>query len=241
MINTPEELAKYIEYTNLDNTATEDEMKTFLNKAKEYDFYAAVVSPHYVKLASKELKDTNIKIVTVIDFPLGAGNTDGKIAEAKAAIADGAHEIDMMANIPALKSHDYNTVKEDIKAVKEAIGDTILKVIIESALLTVDEKAAASAMAEEAGADFVKTGSGFNGNEKFYAIMETLRIIKKNAPHLQIKAAGGINDYKLANNIIAAGVTKIGTSSGDLIIDNLNHVLGNQKVDPNQKTGPRLI
>lgn len=241
MINKPEELAKYIEYTYLDNTANEDQMKLFFDKAKEYNFYSVVVHPHYVKLAKEELKDTDMKIVTVIDFPLGAGNTEGKIAMAKKAIEDGADEIDMMANIPAIKSHDFPTVKEDIRAVKEAIGDTILKVIIETALLTVDEKAGASKMCEDSGADFIKTGSGFNGNEQFYALMESLRIMKKNAPHVEMKAAGGIDNYKLVNNVIAAGVTKIGTSSGHLIIDELNHVLDNQKVSPDQKTGPRLI
>ncbi len=241
MINDSNELAKMIEFTHLDNAATEEEMIAFFDKAKEYDFYSVVVHPHYVKLAKEELKDTDIKVVTVVDFPLGAGNTEGKIAEAKAAIANGADEIDMMANIPAIKNHDFKFVKEDIRAVKEAIGDKILKVIIENPLLTVDEKAGASAMCEAGGADYVKTASGFNGNEQFYALMESLRIMKKNAPRSEIKAAGGINNYKLANNVIAAGVTKIGTSSGHIIMDEFNHVLDNQKVSPDQKTGPRLI
>lgn len=241
MINSAEELAQYIEFTNLDNTANVEEMKAFFDKAKEYNFYSVVVHPHYVKLAKEELKDTDMKVVTVVDFPLGAGNTEGKIAEAKAAIADGADEIDMMANIPLIKQHEFKAVKEDIMAVKEAIGDHILKVIIENPLLTVDEKAGASAMCEAGGADYVKTSSGFNGNEQFYALMESLRIMKKNAPHKEIKAAGGIDNYKLANNVIAAGVSKIGTSSGHLIMDQFQHVLDNQKVSPDQKTGPRLI
>ena len=238
---TAEELAQYIEFTNLDNTATEEQMKAFFDKAKEYNFYAVVVLPHYVKLAKEELKDTDMKVVTVVDFPLGAGTTESKVAEAKDAIKNGADEIDMMANIPAIKEHDFKAVKEDIIAVKEAVGDHILKVIIENALLTVDEKAGASAMCEAGGADFVKTSSGFNGNEHFYALMESLRIMKKNAPHKEIKAAGGINNYKLVNNVIAAGVTKIGTSSGHIIMDQFNHVMDNQKVSPEQKTGPRLI
>ena len=147
----------------------------------------------------------------------------------------------MMANIPSIKNRDFEYVKNDIKAVKEAIGDHILKVIIENPLLDEDEMAGASRMCEEGGADYVKTSSGFNGKQHFYSLMESLRIMKKNAPHLEMKAAGGIDNYKLANNVLAAGVTKIGTSSGHLIMDQLNHVLENQKVDPNQKTGPRLI
>ena len=147
----------------------------------------------------------------------------------------------MMANIPSIKERDFEYVKNDIRAVKDAIGDHILKVIIENPLLNEDEMAGASRMCEEGGADFVKTSSGFNGKQHFHSLMESLRIMKKNAPHLDMKAAGGIDNYKLANNVLAAGVTKIGTSSGHIIMDQLNHVLDNQKVDPNQKTGPRLI
>ena len=180
-------------------------------------------------------------IYTVADFPLGAGNTEGKIAEAKKAIADGADEIDMMAKISAIKNHEYHDVRDDIKAVKEAIGDTVLKVIIECPVLTMDEIAAAAAMCEDAGADYVKTASGFNGNQDFYSLMESLRVIKKNAPHCKMKAAGGINNYKLTTNIIAAGVEKIGSSNPLPIIDELNHVAGNQKVAPGTVKGPRLI
>ena len=157
MINKAEKLAQAIEFTHLDNAATIAEMKAFFEKAKEYPFYSVVVLPHYVKLAKEELKDTDMKVVTVIDFPLGAGNTEGKVAEAKAAIADGADEIDMMANIPAIKNREFEYVKNDIKAVKEAIGDHILKVIIENPLLNEDEMAGASRMCEEGGADYVKT------------------------------------------------------------------------------------
>ena len=227
MINTGEELAQYIEFTNLDNTATEDMMLDFFEKAKEYKFHSVVVHPYYVKLAKETLEGTGIKVITVADFPLGAGNTEGKIAEAKKAIADGNHE--------------YHDVRDDIKAVKEAIGDTVLKVIIECPVLTMDEIAAAAAMCEDAGADYVKTASGFNGNQDFYSLMESLRVIKKNAPHCKMKAAGGINNYKLTTNIIAAGVEKIGSSNPLPIIDELNHVAGNQKVAPGTVKGPRLI
>lgn len=241
MINTGEELAQYIEFTNLDNTATEDMMLDFFEKAKEYKFHSVVVHPYYVKLAKETLEGTSIKVISVADFPLGAGNTAGKIAEAKQAIADGADEIDMMAKISAIKNHEYHQVRDDLKAVKEAIGDTVLKVIIECPVLTMDEIAAAAAMCEEAGVDYVKTASGFNGNQDFYSLMESLRVIKKNAPNCKMKAAGGINNYKLTTNIIAAGVDKIGSSNPLPIIDELNHVAGNQKVAPGTVKGPRLI
>lgn len=241
MINTGEELAQYIEFTNLDNTATEDMMLDFFEKAKEYKFHSVVVHPYYVKLAKETLEGTSIKVISVADFPLGAGNTEGKIAEAKQAIADGADEIDMMAKISAIKNHEYHQVRDDLKAVKEAIGDTVLKVIIECPVLTMDEIAAAAAMCEEAGVDYVKTASGFNGNQDFYSLMESLRVIKKNAPNCKMKAAGGINNYKLTTNIIAAGVDKIGSSNPLPIIDELNHVAGNQKVAPGTVKGPRLI
>lgn len=236
---TPEELAKYIEFTNLDNTATEEQMIAFLEIAEEYNFYAVVVSPHYVNLASTILKDTDIKVVTVIDFPLGAGSTEGKVAEVKAAIENGADEIDMVANIPAIKSHDFELVEYDIKSVKEACEDTPLKVIIECPLIDDYEKSTTARICDDCKVDYVKTSTGFNGVESFNEMINSIKVIKKNAPHTKIKAAGGISNYKTAYNIISSGVDKIGASSGKQIIDQLKHVHDDlEEVGP---TGPRLI
>lgn len=236
----PKNLAKHIEFTNLDNTANEEQMIAFFEIAEKFNFYAVVVSPHYVDLAATILKDTDINIVTVIDFPLGSGSTEAKIAEATTAIKNGAGEIDMVANIPAIKSHDYELVAKDIKGVKEAIGETTLKVIIEAPLLTDEEKAISSRICDDCNVEFVKTSTGFNGIQEFNQMIDTIKIIKKNAPHTEIKAAGGIRNYKTAYNVLTGGATKIGTSSGPEIIEQLEHVLNNQdqNVGP---TGPRLI
>lgn len=236
---SPEELAKYIEFTNLDNTATEEQMVAFLEIAEEYNFYAVVVSPHYVNLAITILKDTDIKVVTVIDFPLGSGSTEAKVAEVKAALNNGANEIDMVANIPAIKSHNFELVEEDIKAIKEACGENPLKVIIECPLIDDYEKSTVARICDNCKVDYVKTSTGFNGIEEFNQMIDSVKVIKKNAPHTEIKAAGGIRNYKTAYNIISAGVSKIGTSSGKQIIDQLKHVTDNQ--EEVGKTGPRLI
>ena len=134
-LKTEDEIAKYIDYAFLDNTASIKEIDEFIETAKKYGFYAVVVGPTYIKYVSEKLKNENIKIVSVIDFPLGFGTTTSKVTEAKQAIINGADEIDMVANIPALKNKDYKLIQEDINAVKEAIGDHILKVIIELTLI----------------------------------------------------------------------------------------------------------
>lgn len=236
---TPEELGKYIEFTNLDNTANEEQMVAFLEIAEKYNFYSVVVSPHYVNLASTILKDSNIKVVTVIDFPLGAGSTEGKIAEVKEAIKNGADEIDMVANIPAIKSHDFELTKFDIKSVKKACQEIPLKVIIECPLIDDYEKSTIARICDNCNVDYIKTSTGFNGLEEFNQMIDSIKVIKKNAPHTEIKAAGGIRTYKTAYNIISSGISKIGTSSGPEIIEELKQVTENQEeVGP---TGPRLI
>ena len=216
MINKAEKLAKAIEFTHLDNTATIDEMKAFFAKAKEYPFYAVVVLPHFVKLAKEELKDTDMKVVTVIDFPLGAGNTEGKVAEAKAAIANGADEIDMMANIPSIKERDFEYVKNDIRAVKDAIGDHILKVIIETCLLTDEEKVRVCLLAKEAGADFVKTSTGFSTGG---ATVHDVKLMRETVgPEMGVKASGGVRTHEDLLAMVEAGANRIGTSNGTKIL-----------------------
>ena len=236
---SPKELAKYIEFTNLDNTATEEQIVAFLEIAEKYDFYSVVVSPHYVNLASTILKDSEMKVVTVIDFPLGTGSTEAKVTEVETAIKNGADEIDMVANIPAIKSHDFELVKEDIKSVKDACGDNPLKVIIECPLIDDYEKATVARICDDCKVDYVKTSTGFNGIESFNEMVDSIKVIKKNAPHTEIKAAGGIRNYKIAYNIISTGISKIGASSGPQIIEELKQVVDNQ--EEVGKTGPRLI
>lgn len=220
-LKTAEEIAKYIEYAFLDNTATAEEMKLFAQQAKKYNFYGVVVGSTYVKYMKKLLKDTQIKVISVVDFPLGFGNTASRISEAKQAVEDGADEIDIVINIPAVKNKKYDLVKEDIDSVKEAIPNTPLKIIIETTILTDKEVATVSKIIEKTDAEFIKTCTGFSGKNNFNDFVNYLIIIHKYAPSKEIKASGGISNFKEANNVIASGATRIGTSRGPQIIEQL--------------------
>ena len=232
LIKNSSELAKYIEYTNLSNIATEEEMKVFLDKAKEYTFQSVVVSPTYVPLAKKELKDTDIKVVTVVGFPLGFSSTESKVAEAKAAVEAGADEIDMVINLSYLKDAKHDKIVDEVSKVKEAIGDKVLKTIIETKALEDFEKANASKACEKGGADYIKTSTGFVEPSHIYEHTNDINIIKKYAPKTKIKVSGGINSYKLANQLITAGANLLGTSSGYQIVTDYKNLRKNTQVEP---------
>jgi deoxyribose-phosphate aldolase len=214
-------ISSMIDHTLLKPEATEDMIEKLCNEAKENGFAAVCVNPFYVKKAKELLKGTEVKVATVVGFPLGANVKEVKAFEAKKAIEDGAEEIDMVINIGALKNRDYKTVKEDIKAVvEEARGKAIVKVIIETCLLTDEEKVKACELAKEAGAHYVKTSTGFNGSG---ATVEDIKLMKKVVGEsMKIKASGGIRDYEAAKAMIDAGASRIGTSSSLNIIKGIN-------------------
>lgn len=214
-------ISSMIDHTLLKPEATEDMIEKLCNEAKENGFAAVCVNPFYVKKAKELLKGTEVKVTTVVGFPLGANVKEVKAFEAKKAIEDGAEEIDMVINIGALKNRDYKTVKEDIKAVvEEARGKAIVKVIIETCLLTDEEKVKACELAKEAGAHYVKTSTGFNGSG---ATVEDIKLMKKVVGEsMKIKASGGIRDYEAAKAMIDAGASRIGTSSSLNIIKGIN-------------------
>lgn len=201
-------LNSYIDHTNLKPEAQIDEIKTLVDEATANDFYSVCVNSTYVKDIKAYNKD--VRIAAVVGFPLGAMATRAKAYEAKCAVEDGASEIDMVIPIGRLKDKDYDYVLEDIKACKEAIGDNILKVIIETCLLTDEEKIKACELAEEAGADFVKTSTGFStggANASYVKLMkETV------GDRLEVKASGGIHTRKEAIDMIEAGASRIGAS-----------------------------
>jgi len=214
-----EELAKHIEHTLLKSNATEEDIKRLCEEAKKYGFYGVCVNPYYVRLAKDFLKETDIKVVTVVGFPLGATFTEVKVHEAKLAIENGADEIDMVMNISAFKSGRYADVEEDIRAVVDAVKPVPVKVIIETCYLTDEEKIKAAEIALNAGAAFVKTSTGF-GPEG--ARLEDIKLLKdKFGERIKIKAAGGIRDAKTAIAMIKAGAERIGTSTGVKIIETL--------------------
>ncbi|WP_025641343.1 deoxyribose-phosphate aldolase [Schnuerera ultunensis] len=212
-----QKIASMIDHTLLSPEATENMIKDLCKEAKEYGFAAVCVNPFYVKLAKGILENSKVKVATVIGFPLGASIKEVKAYETTKAIEDGANEIDMVINIGALKNKDYDRVRDDIRAVVYAAKNkAIVKVIIETCLLTQEEKKIACEMAMEAGADFVKTSTGFSTGGATTEDVKLMKTIVRNK--LQIKASGGIRDYETAMAMIDAGASRIGASASVNIV-----------------------
>lgn len=206
----------YIDHTLLKADANEEQIHALIDEAKGYQFASVCVNPTWVKTAANFLKDSSVKVCTVIGFPLGASTSTVKAFEAKDAIANGADEIDMVINIGALKSGNFKLVEDDIKAVVESSGTKLVKVIIETCLLTDDEKVKACQLAKSAGADFVKTSTGFSTGG---ATIEDIALMRKTVgPDMGVKASGGARTLEAAQAFIKAGATRIGTSSGVAIM-----------------------
>lgn len=210
------ELKDYIDSTILKADATKEDIEKLCKEAKEYGFKSVCVNACYASLAKELLKGSSVGIAVVVGFPLGATLPSVKAYEAKSAILEGATEIDMVINIGKLKDKDYDYVRDEISAVKKAIGNHILKVIIECCLLTDEEKVIASKLTVEGGADFVKTSTGFS---KGGATVHDVELMRKTVgPDFGVKAAGGIRTKKDMEAMIKAGATRIGTSHGvDLV------------------------
>lgn len=214
------DINKYIDHTQLAADATKDKIKKLCDEAKEYDFASVCVNSCWVKYCAEELKDSSVNVCTVVGFPLGAMGTRAKAYEAKCAVEDGADEVDMVINIGALHDKDYALVEEDIREVKKACGDKLLKVIIEACLLSDEEKVKACELAVAAGADYVKTSTGFS---KSGATAEDVALMRKTVgDKLGVKAAGGIRDSETAKKMIAAGASRLGCSAGIAIMKGMN-------------------
>ncbi len=213
------QLNEYIEHTLLKQDATKEQFLKLFEEAKEHKFFGVCVNPAYVKLAKENLAGSDVKIVTVVGFPLGASSSKVTAFEAKTALEDGADEIDMVINVSAMKDKNYDYVVEDIKTVKAACGNHLLKVILETDLLTKEEIKKACELCVEAGADLVKTSTGFvKGGVG--AKPEDVKIMHDTvAPHgLMVKASGGVRSKAEALAVIEAGADRIGTSSGVKIV-----------------------
>ncbi|BCP57553.1 deoxyribose-phosphate aldolase [Streptococcus suis] len=210
-------LNKYIDHTILKPETTQEQVEKILSEAKEYDFASVCVNPTWVSLAAESLKDSDVKVCTVIGFPLGANTSAVKAFETKDAIANGADEIDMVINVGALKAGNDALVLDDIKAVVDASGDKLVKVIIETCLLTDDEKVRACQLSKEAGADYVKTSTGFSTGGATVADVALMR--KTVGPDMGVKASGGARSYEDAIAFIEAGASRIGASSGVAIMN----------------------
>ncbi len=208
---------KYIDHTLLKQNATKQQIITLCEEAKTYDFASVCVNPTWVKTCAEQLEGSDVKVCTVIGFPLGASTTAVKAFETKNAIENGATEIDMVINIGALKDKHLSFVMEDIKAVKVAAGKLVVKVIIETCLLSEEEKVLACEAALNAGADFVKTSTGFSTAG---ATVEDVRLMKSvvGAKAL-VKAAGGVRSFDDLVAMIEAGADRIGTSAGVALLN----------------------
>ncbi len=208
---------KYMDHTVLKPETIRSSVKRFCDEAKEWGFASVCVNPTHVKFVSNELKGTNVKTCCVIGFPLGANTPFVKAVEAMEAVKNGANEVDMVINVGALKDKDYDLVLADIKGVVDAAHPTAeVKVIIETCLLTDEEKVRACELAKQAGADFVKTSTGFGSGG---ATVEDIRLMKRTVgDSMRVKASTGINDRAICDAMIAAGAVRMGTSKGIKII-----------------------
>lgn len=211
------DLAKYIDHTLLKPQADKASVQTLCDEARKYGFFSVCVNPYWVPFCKKQLEGSGVKVCTVIGFPLGANTTAAKVFEAKDALQNGADELDMVINLGAVKSGDWDAVLSDMEAVRQAGGQFTLKVIIETSVLTEEEKIKACELAAKAGADFVKTSTGFTGGG---ATAEDVKLMRAHVPaSMQVKASGGIRTREDFDAMVAAGATRIGASAGVKIIE----------------------
>ena len=212
------ELAKYIDHTLLKPESTREDILRVCEEAKHYNTASVCVNPYWIGFVAEQLKGTDIKPCCVIGFPLGATLPEVKAFETSAAIRDGAKEVDMVINVGALRGAEFDTVYEDIKAVvNAAAGKALVKVIIETCLLTDEQKVVACKLAKQAGADFVKTSTGFSTGG---ATVEDVALMRKTVgPDMGVKASGGVRTKADAEAMIEAGATRIGASSSKKIIE----------------------
>lgn len=210
---------EYIDHTILKADASKAEVETLCQEAREHQFKSVCINPTWVSLAKEMLTDTSVLICTVIGFPLGANHTDVKVYETKKALEDGADEIDMVINVAQLKAGNEEYVKNEIAEISKEVhqNNGILKVIIETSLLTDEEKIKACSIAKDAGADFVKTSTGFSSSG---ATVEDIKLMRKTVGEkMGVKASGGVRELDFAMELIGNGATRLGTSSGVKLVN----------------------
>lgn len=213
------EYSQFIDHTLLKADASDEAVARLCDEAKRYGFASVCVNPGYVGFCAEHLKDSGVKVCTVVGFPLGATSTESKVFETKQAVKDGAEEIDMVINISRLKENDDEYVLNEIRKIRRACRKSILKVIIETCLLTKEEKVRACKLAKKAKADFVKTSTGFSTGG---ATEEDVRLMRKTVgKKMHVKASGGIRDAATFLKMIEAGADRIGASSGVAIVEEL--------------------
>ncbi len=214
---TTQQMARYIDHTLLKPDATDKQFDQLCDEAKKYNFYSVCVNSSWVSYVAKKLRGSDVKVCSVIGFPLGESDSRSKAFETRNAIDNGANEIDMVISVSALKSGNLKYVEEDIRAVKRACrSTTVLKVILETSLLEENEKILACEISKKVGVDFVKTSTGFGGGGATVGDIELMRRVV--GPEMGVKASGGIRDFKTAVAMIKAGATRIGAGAGVAIV-----------------------
>ena len=209
-------LNKYIDHTILKATASSSDVQKLCEEAIEHEFYSVCVNGCYVADAKQLLQGTDVKVAAVVGFPLGAMTTAAKVFEAKEAVENGASEIDMVINVAKLKDGEFEYVENEIRQIKEAIGDNVLKVIIETCYLTDEEKVKACELSLAAKADFVKTSTGFGTGGATYEDVKLMKSVVGN--NAKVKASGGVRDKETAQKYVDLGAERLGTSSGIEIV-----------------------
>ncbi len=218
-------IAAYIDHTLLKQDAAAPQIDRLCAEAAQYHFASVCVNPWYVPRCVKHLQGTGVKVCTVVGFPLGATTTESKVFETLQAVKSGAEEIDMVMNVCAMKSGNTRAIEQEIQALAAAVeGHAILKVILETCLLTEEEKILACQIAKRAGADYVKTSTGFSTGGATVADVALMR--RTVGPEMGVKAAGGIRDYATAKAMLDAGATRIGASAGIAIVQQEQEALG---------------
>ena len=218
-------IAAYIDHTLLKQDAAAPQIDRLCAEAAQYHFASVCVNPWYVPRCVKHLQGTGVKVCTVVGFPLGATTTESKVFETLQAVRSGAEEIDMVMNVCAMKSGNTRAIEQEIQALAAAVeGHAILKVILETCLLTEEEKILACQIAKRAGADYVKTSTGFSTGGATVADVALMR--RTIGPEMGVKAAGGIRDYATAKAMLDAGATRIGASAGIAIVQQEQEALG---------------
>jgi deoxyribose-phosphate aldolase len=225
-------IASMIDHTLLKPDVTPDQIAQLCYEARKYGFASVCINPGHVKLCADLLRGSDVKVCTVIGFPLGATSPEAKVYETETALRDGATEIDMVINIGALKGGDFTWVAQDIRGVVETAHNAgaIVKVIIETSLLTEEEKVKACLLSKEAGADFVKTSTGFAGGG---ATVEDVALMRRVVgPEMGVKASGGVHNFEEAQSMVAAGATRIGASAGVKIVQGASNQKSEAVVKP---------
>ena len=212
--------------------APAEKMEEYLDKVGKLNFNSITISPTYVSLAKEKLADSTTKISTVVGFPLGFETAEGKIAQAAKALEDGADEIESVINLNHLKDHKYNLIHEELKQLRELLGDKTLKVIVEMQTIDDSEKASIAKVLEENKVDFIKTSTGFIAPDNIYSKVNDINIIQKYAPQLKIEIYGGVDTYKLANQLLTGGADLIGSNCGYEIVEKYRTLRENTQVTP---------